>query len=52
MITRAIIRLCMILMRLKLSTLQGYGLGKTFTESFAKFIYASTAESPKLGHFL
>lgn len=28
MITRAIIRLCMILMRLKLTTLQGYGLGK------------------------
>ena len=52
MTTRTIIKLCMILKRLKLTTLQGYGLGETFTKSFAKFILGSTAESPIFGHFL
>lgn len=34
MITRIIVRLRLILKQLKLTTLQGYGLDKTLTESF------------------
>ena len=52
MTTRTIIKLCMILKRLKLTTMQGYGLGETFTKSFAKFTLGSIAESPKFGHFV
>lgn len=42
----------MILKGLKLITLQGYALSKTFTKSFVKFTYTSTADGPKLDHFL
>lgn len=41
----------MILKGLKLITLPGYGLSKTFTKSL-KFTYISTADGPKLDHFL
>lgn len=50
-ITRIIIRLCMILKGLKI-TLQGYGLSKISNKSFVKFTYTNTADGPKLDHFL